>query len=199
MSRRDTRAFSYIELLISTTMVMIFYVVAFGAGSKYGQTKRKAACVSNLGQMHMALSVYAAEHDGRYPLLAGATSSEAPLSELVPRYTAETSLFICPGSKDRALPGAQPFADRHISYAYYMGLTGDAAAETPLVSDAQVDGHEKRQGDALFSATGSAPGNNHRRYGGNVLFVDGHVETGGTTATRDLPVPAGVVLLNPKS
>ena len=199
MKPRHTGAFSYIELLISTTMVIILYVVSFGAGSKFGQTRRKATCASHLRQMQMALSLYATEHNGTYPVQAGATSSEAPLSELVPRYTSDTSLFICPGSKHRALPGAQPFADRHISYAYYMGVRHDAEAGTPLISDAQVNPSAKHRGDPLFSASGSAPGNNHRRYGGSVLFVDGHVETGDAAATRDLPIPAGVVLLNPKS
>jgi len=147
----------------------------------------------------MALSLYAAEHNGAFPLQSGATSSEGPLSQLVPRYTSDTSLFICPGSKHKALPGAQPFADRRISYAYYMGLTRNAGPETPLLSDAQVHLQPKRQGDALVSASGAAPGNNHRRFGGNVLFVDGHVETSGAVATRDLPVANGAVLLNPKS
>jgi prepilin-type processing-associated H-X9-DG protein len=196
---RNTRAFSLLELLISTALVTTLYVVAFGAGSKFGQTRRKAACAVNLGQMHMALSLYAAEHNGAYPILPSATTSEGPLSELVPQYTTDTSLFICPGSKHRSLPGAEPFAQRRISYAYYMGLTRDASPGSPLISDAQAHLHEKRTGDELFSVSGSAPGNNHRKYGGNVLFVDGHVETGGPNATRDLPIPAGVVLLNPKS
>lgn len=187
-----------IEMLISTVIISVMFVVTFGAGSKFGQTRRKASCATNLGQMHMALSVYAAEHDGEFPALAGATSSEAPLSELVPRYTTDTSLFICPGSKAKTLPGAQPFAERRISYAYYMGLKRDASPQTPLISDAQVDTRPKRQGDALFSATGKAPGHNHRRYGGNVLFVDGHVETGDAVARTHLEIPKGAVLLNPK-
>jgi hypothetical protein len=155
---RQTGAFSYIELLISTAMIMIFYVVSFGAGSKFGQTKRKATCAVNLRQMQMSLALFANEHDGAYPVQAGATSSEGPLSELVPRYTSDTSLFICPGSKHKALPGAQPFAHRHISYAYYMGLRQDAPPGTPLISDAQVDLHAKREGDPLFSPSGSGPG-----------------------------------------
>ena len=188
-----------IELLISTVIISVMFVVTFGAGSKYGQTRRKAACATYLGQMHMALSVYAAEHNGEFPALSGATSSEAPLSELVPRYTSDTSIFICPGSKAKSLPGAQPFAERRITYAYYMGLKSEVPPQTPLVSDAQVDARPKQKGDALFSATGKTPGHNHRRYGGNVLFVDGHVETGDAVALSELKIPIGVVLLNPKS
>jgi prepilin-type processing-associated H-X9-DG protein len=77
-------------------------------------------------------------------------------------------------------------------------LKRDSPPDAPLVSDEQCDVRAKRKGDALFSNTGKEPGNNHRGYGGNVLFVDGHVETGDAIATRDLAIPAGVVLLNPK-
>ena len=177
---------------------MLMYFMMFGPGSKYGQSRRKAACAVNLSQMHMALSLFAAEHDGTFPVVSGATTSEAPLSELVPKYTTDTNIFICPGTGAAALPGAQPFANRRISYAYYMGLKRSDSPDAPLVSDAQVDVHAKQKGDAIFSATGKAPGNNHRGYGGNVLFLDGHVETIDTTAPRDLAIPSGAVLLNPK-
>ena len=133
---------------------------------KYGQTRRKAACAGHLGQMHIALSLFAAEHNGAFPVVAGATTSEAPLSELVPRYTTDTSIFLCPGRKPKALPGAEPFVDRRISYAYYMGRTLESPPDAPLVTDAQANLHAKQKGDALFSTNGSAPGHNHRAYGG---------------------------------
>src|SRR3954464_767947 len=92
------RGFSLIELLISTLIIMVMYFMMFGPGSKYGQARRKSACAANLAQMHMALSLFAAEHDGTFPVMLGATSSEAPLSELVPKYTTDTDIFVCPGS-----------------------------------------------------------------------------------------------------
>jgi len=192
------RGFSLIELLVSVLIIMLMYFMMFGPASKYGQARRKTACAANLAQMHMALSLFAAEHDGTFPAVLGAASSEAPLSELVSKYTTDTSIFVCPGGNTAKLPGAQPFANRRISYAYYMGLKQNDSPDAPLVSDAQVNVHPKRQGDATFSTTGKAPGNNHRRYGGNVLFLDGHVETIDTMATHDLVIPSGVVLLNPK-
>lgn len=196
--RARSDGFSYIELLISTAIVGICYTTLLGPGSALGQSQRKAACARQLSQLHQCLVLFAAEHDGAFPAVAGATTSEAPLSQLVPLYTTDTSLFICPGSKDAALPGAEPFAGLRISYGYYMGLKRDATSSTPLISDAQAGTGAKETGEELFSATGSAPGNKHRRYGGNVLFVDGQVETFKAAAPRAFPLPAGTALLNPK-
>lgn len=196
--RARSAGFSYIELLVSTALVATFYIMVLGPGSAMGQSRSKARCAEQLRQLHQCLVLFAAEHDGAFPAVAGATTSEAPLSQLVPLYTTDTSLFICPGSKDAALPGAASFADRRISYAYYMGLRSDAPHETPLLSDAQATNGAKRGGDALFSPIGAAPGNKHRRYGGNILFVDGSVETFHPLAPRDFPLPPGTALLNPR-
>jgi len=196
--RARSAGFSYIELLVCTAIVGVLYVMMLGPGSASGQSRSKARCAEQLRQMHQCLVLFAAEHGGAFPAVAEATTSEAPLSQLVPLYTTDTSLFICPGSKDAALPGAEPFAARRISYAYYMGLRSDAVHQTALVSDGQATNGAKQTGEAIFSADGKAPGNKHRRYGGNVLFVDGSVEAFPPQASRDFPLPPGTTLLNPR-
>lgn len=196
--RTRCAGFSYIELLVCTALVSVFYVMVLGPGSPMGQSRSKARCADQMRQLHQCLVVFATEHEGAFPALAGATTSEAPLSQLVPLYTTDTSLFICPGSKDASLPGAEPFADRRISYAYYMGLKSNAPHETPLLSDGQATDGAKHAGDALFSSNGVAPGNKHRSYGGNILFVDGSVESFHPLAPRDFPLPPGTTLLNPR-
>ena len=77
---------------------------------------------------------YALDHQDQFPGTGGAQTSEAPLSLLVPKYTVRTDLFICPGSKERKLPSAEPFKDRRISYAYLMGAHGKMPSEQWLLS-----------------------------------------------------------------
>ena len=190
-------ASTLIVLLVTMAIIMMLYYIMLGTGSKAGQARRKAACATNLAQMQATLFLFAAEHDGAFPMVVGATSSEGPLSQLVPNYTTDTSIFICPGSRNSALPGAQPFADRRISYAYYMGLRATDAGE-PLMSDRQINTAPRNRGDPLFSATGEAPGNNHHKYGGNVLFVGGDVKMSRPKAEFSLSPTQSVILLNPK-
>ena len=194
---RNAHGFSLVELLVVMAIVLVLYATMYGPSSASGQAKRRAQCAQQLQQMHLMLTLFAGEHDGAFPA-ARSSTSEGALSQLVPLYTTDTSVFICPGSGHAALPGAQPFADRRISYAYCAGLKRDADPAAMLVADALANTRAKLNGDTLFSTTGSAPGNNHRTSGGNILFVDGHVEMPGPIAPRALPIPPGATLLNPK-
>lgn len=193
------RGFSLLELLIVMALAACGYAMMFGPHTAWSQERAKARCGQQLQQMHVALGLYAAEHEGAFPAPADAVTSEPALSELVPLYTTDTSIFICPGSGLAALPGAEPFASRRCSYSYVAGLKGDASGSQPIVSDAHARGGAKIAGGVLFSTSGQAPGNNHRAFGGNILFVDGHVEQqGAVMALHDFALPPGTRLLNPR-
>jgi prepilin-type N-terminal cleavage/methylation domain-containing protein/prepilin-type processing-associated H-X9-DG protein len=191
------RGFSLIEMLITLALILIMSVMLYGFGSRSHQQKQKLACQKNLGNIYLALDIYSKENGGTLPVIPGATSSEAPLSQLVPRYTVASEIFICPGSKDSALPNGEPFADRRISYAYWMGRSLGGAKDL-LMSDRLVNTQLKQAGDPVFSPNGKPPGNNHHKYGGNFLFADGHSESSGTNASVAMVWPANVTLLNPK-
>jgi prepilin-type processing-associated H-X9-DG protein len=189
--------FSLVELLIVLALMIILTVMMWGFGSESHQHSMQRACRQNLEKIYVSLQIYANDFGGKPPENTNATRSEEPLSLLVPRYTADTSIFICPGSKDSPLPSGVSFANRKISYAYYMGQRlGDA--QQPLMSDWQVNTLPKQAGDLVFSATGKPPGNNHHKYGGNFLFCDGHVELTPPPLAFSLATTQGVVLLNPK-
>jgi type II secretory pathway pseudopilin PulG len=191
-------AFSLVELLIVLALMIILYCMLFSSGSRSYQRRQQAVCRQNLQFIYMALQIYAGDQANRYPAAKGAATSEAPLSLLVPRYTARTDIFICPGSRHRKLPDAQPFAQRKISYAYLMGLTKDAPADQWLMSDAQAHLRPKEVGEVLFALEKNQAGNNHRQFGGNLLFCDGRTEFSPSLASSRLAVPTNTVPLNPR-
>ncbi len=189
--------FTLIELLVVLVLVIGLITMYWGFVSPNDRQRQRTACQRNLQRIHVALGVYANDFGGKFPATAGARTSEEALDVLVPRYTVDTSIFICPGSSDSSLPSGEPFRNRKISYAYYMGQhLSDAAAL--LMSDRQIDTRPKSAGQYAFSEAGDPPGNNHRQQGGNFLFCDGHVEASPARVPFSLVVPAGGVLLNPK-
>jgi type II secretory pathway pseudopilin PulG len=197
VSRRRA-AFSLVELVIVAALIFVLFTVYWSRGSASYQRKQMAACRNNLQTAYLALEGYAADHNEKYPVLTEAKTSEAPLSLLIPQYTARTELFICPGSKDSALPSAEPFHTRRISYAYLMGITSKAPGEQWLLSDRQVNTLPKEKGAQVFSLDGKAPGNNHDKYGGVILFAGGNAELTRSRTDYAITNPAGTAMLNPR-
>ena len=143
------------------------------------------------------MQIYANDFGGRLPLNTNAVTSEAVLDELVPHYTADTTIFICPGGRDSQIPSGELLSLHKISYAYYMGRRLDSPSEV-LMSDRQVDTDPKHAGELVFSPDGKPPGNNHHKFGGNFLMGDGSIQFSPAQLTFSLAAAPGVVLLNPK-
>jgi prepilin-type N-terminal cleavage/methylation domain-containing protein len=190
-------AFSLIELLVTMAIIIILTSLYWGSGSASRQKQAQKECRKNLQNIYIAMQIYANDHAGKFPDVPGARTSEEALDLLVPKYTANTAVFICPGSDDSALPGAESLLKRKISYALYMGRSISDSGEA-LMSDRQVDVSSKAIGQMVFSSTGKGPGNNHHKYGGNFLFCDGRTEESPPRAAVSLVLTQGVVLLNPK-
>jgi prepilin-type processing-associated H-X9-DG protein len=198
ISPRRSGGFSLLELLLVMTIIFIVFTLMWSSSSKSYQTTQKAACGKNLQTIYVALKTYSIDANDRFPTFTNAQTSEPVLSQLIPRCTTSSQLFICPGSKDSPLPEAQPFADAKISYAYYMGHTAKEGADQALMSDRQVNTDPKLRNQLLFSADGKKPGANHNKFGGNVLFCDGNLQSSPPLAAFDLTNAPNIVLLNPK-
>ncbi|HSU52952.1 MAG TPA: prepilin-type N-terminal cleavage/methylation domain-containing protein [Candidatus Dormibacteraeota bacterium] len=196
LSTRHTSGFSLLELLVTVAIILILTTLYFGPNTSGKQQALKRVCQKNLEKIFVSMEIYANEHGGRFPQKAGAHTSEEALAILIPRYTSDTSAFICPGSSDSALSSGERFGSRKISYAYYMGRSLTNSTQV-LMSDRQVDTQPKSAGQPVFSTDGKPPGNNHRKFGGNLLFGDGHTETTAATVPFALPLTNGEVLLNP--
>jgi prepilin-type N-terminal cleavage/methylation domain-containing protein len=189
--------FSLIELLVTFAIIAILASMLYGFGSARHQRTQKQLCADNLQKMFLAAQIYANDFGGKFPVATNAVTAEDPLGILVPKYSTDTSIFICPGGRDAPIPSGEPLRSHTISYAYFMGRRADSSLNF-LFSDRLVDTLPKRMGDFIFSTNGNAPGNNHHKYGGNFLLCDGSV----TASRARLELPAletnGIVLLNPK-
>ena len=183
--------------MMCVMLIILLLAVVVGSPSGSKQKKQRLACQGNLQKIYLSLTLYSGDNRGDFPLLTGATNSEAPLSLLVPRDTTDTGIFICPASGDKPPPEAEPFTNSRISYAYYMGRAVHDTPNEALASDWQVNSLAKRQGQALFSSNGSKPGNNHGKDGGNLLLDDGSLEFSGPAAPKDLLLGTEIRLLNP--
>lgn len=184
-------------MLVTMVLMIILSTMLWGFGSASHQRAQKKACQGNLSKIYLAMEIYASDCGGKFPVTTNARTAEEALDVLVPRYSADTGIFICPGSKDSSLPAGESFRKRRISYAYYMGWPLTNATGT-LMSDRQVDSQPKNEGDIVFSTTGKPPGNNHHKYGGNFLFCDGRIESTPPQLSFPIVVAPGVVFLNPK-
>jgi prepilin-type N-terminal cleavage/methylation domain-containing protein/prepilin-type processing-associated H-X9-DG protein len=193
------KGFMMIELLAVVAIILVLFCLYWGGGLAGGGQKDFAACAKNLQFIHTSLTIYATDHNDQFPVVKGAETSDAPLALLVPKYTTQTSSFICPSSQDRALPEGKPFANKRISYAYVMGLSRTNEPTQFIMSDEQLDTKVKGRGAPTFSPDGKKTGaKNHGKFGGNILHLDGSVETVPARTTETLNYDPGAVLLNPK-
>jgi prepilin-type processing-associated H-X9-DG protein len=194
---RCSSAFSLVELLIVIALVVVVWALWFSDLSRSHEDSEAAKCSDNLQKIFLAAQIYDNDY-GAFPRATNARTSEAALGLLVPRYTSDRSIFICPASRDFDIPSTAPLAKYKISYAYYMGRNTNSGSSDFLMSDRQINTLSKNSGDQVFSITGKAPGNNHSKYGGNVLFCDGNVQDIPARAPFSLAFSNGIVLLNPK-
>jgi len=196
-NRPGPAAFSLIELLIVVGLIVTIAAMMYSFGSRSHQETEAERCSDNLQKIFLSAQIY--DNDfGAFPRATNAETSESVLNLLVPHYTSDRSIFICPGSRDSEIPAGVPLVKSRISYAYYMGRGTNAGPGDFLVSDRQINTLSKNTGDQVFSLTGDSPGNNHSKYGGNILFCDDTVQKIPPRTPFSLAFSKGIVLLNPK-
>lgn len=190
--------FVLLEMVVVMGLLIFIFTLYFSRGSVKFQKQQQAACRQNLQLILVALQTYANDHKDKFPVEANAVTSEVPLSHLVPKYTTRSDLFVCPGSKQSKPPQSESFRERRIGYAYVMGLTAQSPADQFVMSDSMLNTLPKKAGDLAFSADGKKPANNHEKFGGVILFVDGRAEISPPKLTLNLTNPPQTQILNPK-
>jgi prepilin-type N-terminal cleavage/methylation domain-containing protein/prepilin-type processing-associated H-X9-DG protein len=187
------RGFTIIELTSVVAIIGILAAILLPALSRAREASNRASCMANLMQMSVALHVYAEENNGELPWSGGNGNADGLLklySDCIPEYRS----FCCPSdpnternTKDE-LPPHTTDLDRYsslrVSYDYFGAYTAAPLVvpalpagipRVPIMWD-MFSGFSHVQ-DIARGAPGCIPGDmNHVLSGGNVLFMDGHVE-----------------------
>lgn len=193
---RGRGGFTLIELLVVIAIIAVLAALLFPVFSRARAKARSAQCVSNLKQLGLAIEMYAADYDERYPFAVDAPDSYCPqiwsvypewqaLIPLMPRlkdtlqpYVRSYELFHCPAdtgydrleNTDYEIP-ARPTAFEGVGTSYNYRTEVAFAQTGPSLLPNPV------ATNIMMDGHGSWHGGRQFREGRwNVLFGDGHVK-----------------------
>ncbi|MBI5687691.1 MAG: type II secretion system protein [Verrucomicrobia bacterium] len=183
--RLRARGFTLVELLVVMAIIGVMAGMVMPQIAKAMEKIRRTACSNNLRQIGLALHAYAQDSDGRYPFTGSVgDSANKHFALLFPRWMNNETVFVCKSAATRgyradgvsegsSTGGARTDALKagENCYAYAFGLGGPNTEDLPLACD--------QLAEASLSAQRWAKqgfGGNHSDEGGNVLYLDGHVD-----------------------
>ncbi|MFA6142968.1 MAG: type II secretion system protein [Candidatus Omnitrophota bacterium] len=159
------KAFTLIELLVVIVIIGILAALIMPAIGMARESGRRALCVSNMRQCYMFLTLYADDHKGKFPISSNPQDFDLSSSPY-PSYIEDYGILICPSSKDTKWVSGQ-FLPNNLSYMYNNANLGiDSGSDILLGADKVVNAD-------FVTLSGN---DNHKTYGVNVMYVDGHVK-----------------------
>jgi prepilin-type processing-associated H-X9-DG protein len=134
------------------------------------EKSRRLTCLGNLKSIGLAIRLYSADNNERFPTDAAWTTLGS-YGLLMQKYQHSYKELVCP-SDPGIVPGTPftPLTAKNVSYAYNgFGLTEGAQPDTPIVCD------RSSAGDPVSTSPWNGNTWTHKSDGGCVLFLDGHV------------------------
>jgi prepilin-type processing-associated H-X9-DG protein len=153
-------------------LLMVAKGVFLAALNQAKEHSPRADCLSNLKQLGIAIAMYADLYQGRCPVdstnptLVG---SMQLLSNVFPLISGK--ILYCPSDHRpgaRAEPDFKKLTTMNISYSYVPNLIWTDATPDAIAALDRID--------STSAGSGWPSDGNHKQAGGNVLFMDGHVQ-----------------------
>lgn len=147
MKRASTPGFSALELLMVMFIITLASTVIVVWGHAARERARQVACTSNVKQLGIALSMYAADHHGWYP-------PSTDWVEPIHAYVKNAQMFCCPSAtKDEPPSHYEPTMSQvnlpsRVDYAYRPGLSSDDVPQTLIIWDNEPGRHNSHTSNA---------------------------------------------------
>jgi len=196
-------AFTLIELLVVIAIIAILAGLLLPALSSAKSKALISQDLSNLKQPATGYSLYAGDHDGKYPWQIDSddggtmTTATGPFVEWVDHFRvlsnelATPKILVCPADKERVPADDWWFMAGLDNVSYFVGLTAEETKpQSILAGDSNIlvggGGLDPYWNNAVGSSIDATWENTLHVRKGNVALADGSVQTVTTPALREL-------------
>jgi prepilin-type processing-associated H-X9-DG protein len=198
-TKSKTHGLTLIEVLVALIVVIILAAVLWPSN-----TERKGAmlsCVNNLKEIGLALTMYADDNNGRFPLQITATNTSTTefnySNHVFPRFQVvsnelgrEPKLLICPFDTTRqAAASFETLNDSNISYFFNADADRNSSTNSILSGDRFLENDGQSVNSGLFTLTTNLNMSwtpSIHKGGGNVLWSDGSVQQTASAGLRSI-------------